>query len=227
MARHRPASSRSLRAPYITPTGRASTRNLPHVKCCSRSRSTRPRSPCIHRCPRARDRCIRRSVPAPAIVRTRHHGRCDVPPRSQQVSGTPYDTSGVLCSPRGRTCVMMLSLLKMPFVGRWRRHKHCHLSPPSRPLHRPEQRRAAPRLSGPLAHDVIITVNGEYRPERAICGHSAPWEPIKHAPRLHMLLTLITPCTPATCVRVFHPPPAAPSRSPSSLQPLRRAGRAA
>ena len=26
--------------------------------------------------------------PPPAIVRTRHHGRCDVPPRSQQVSGT-------------------------------------------------------------------------------------------------------------------------------------------
>ena len=155
--------------------------------------------------------------PPPAIVRTRHHGRCDVPPRSQQVSGTPYDTFGVLCSPRGRTCVMMLSLLKMPFVGRWRRHKHCYLSPPSRPLHRPEQRRAAPRLSGPLAHDVIITVNGEYRPERAICGHSAPWEPIKHATRLHMLLTLITPCTPATCGRVFPPPPAASSRSPSSL----------
>ena len=155
--------------------------------------------------------------PPPAIVRTRHHGRCDVPPRSQQVSGTPYDTFGVLCLPRGRTCVMMLSLLLMPFVGRWRRHKHCHLSPPSRPLHRPEQRRAAPRLSGPLAHDVIITVNAEYRPERAICGHSAPWEPIKHAPRLHMLLTLITPCTPATCRRVFPPPPAASSRSPSSI----------
>ena len=82
----------------------------------------------------------------------------------------------------------MLSLLKMPFVGRWLdRHKAKALPPLPipRPLHRPEQRCAASRLSGPLTHDNNITLNGKCRPERAICGHSAPWAPTKHDALAH------------------------------------------
>ena len=48
--------------------------------------------------------------PPPAIVRTRHHGRCDVPPRSQQVSGTLCVPSRVMvlaARPRVRRDVVL------------------------------------------------------------------------------------------------------------------------
>ena len=74
-------SSPSPCAPCVWHAPPAATRRKPRGRTLTRSCSTRPRSPCVHRCPRARDCDIRRSVPA-----ARH--RSYTPPRSLRRAAT-------------------------------------------------------------------------------------------------------------------------------------------